>query len=90
MRDIVYRHKKTGIIVDRWKDSSCFINSKAGDDQLQINKSIVEESSEWERVYPKVEWYPAELVEPLFNCRLESVDKYVDQLINYRNKIQNV
>jgi hypothetical protein len=88
MRDIMYRHKKTGIIVERWENSACFTNNEVGDNSLQINKSIVEESSDWERTYPKVDWYPAELVEPLFNCRLENVDTYVDHLINYRNKIQ--
>jgi hypothetical protein len=87
---IVYRHKKSGHIVERDVNAIAFRGKEVGDEAIQLPKSLVEKSSEWERVYPKVEWYPAELVEPLFTCRLESVDKYVDHLINYRNKIQNV
>jgi hypothetical protein len=86
---IVYRHNKTGYIVERDVNAIAFRGKQIGDEAIQLPKNIVEESSEWERVYPKVDWYPATLVEPLFNCRLQHIDTYVDRLFNYKNKIQN-
>lgn len=86
---IVYRHKKTGYIINRDIRAVAFRGEFGGDKSITLPNEIVEGSPDWERVLPQVLTYPAELVEPLFNCRMENVDTYIDRLMNYRDKIQN-
>ena len=86
---IEYRHKRTGYIVNRDINAVAFRGLEGGDQKINLPNSIVEASGDWERILPPVNNYPAALVEPLFNCRLENVDKYIDALIAYKEKIQN-
>lgn len=86
---IRYVHNKTGSLVFRDVNAVAFRNNQTGDMRIQLPNYLVEDSKEWTRILPKVKTYPAELVEPLFNCRMEHYEGYVEQLENYKRKIQN-
>lgn len=85
---ITYRHKKTGMVIDRDINACAFRGHENGNKTINLPNEIVEGSIDWERVLPEVKTYPAELVEPLFNCREENVGNLIDSLEEYKRKIQ--
>jgi hypothetical protein len=85
---IKYIHIKSGFTVTRDENAVAFRGDGVGDHSIKLPNNIVEDSNEWTRVYDNIQSYPAELVEPLFNCRMEHYEIYVEKLQEYKTKVE--